>query len=302
MTETNDTIFLKDINFIIDEEDINRRLDKFLIDQLDIPIPLINKSIRNKIIRVNNKKTSNDYRLKLGDEVFIKYFNQKNTREDDFFHEDKRFLENIQLIKDSILFENDDFFVINKPKDFSCQGGVGISPIYSIDYIAKHIYPEARLVHRLDKETSGVLILAKNRRTAQEFCDLFKNSAIEKDYLAMVRGQCDFKYLEIKNYIYYGRYRQYVSEFDKGNFSHTKIYFVRNIKNNSIILLKPVTGRKHQLRLHCEYIGHPIIGDNLYFGENYSHKDNIGLFLHAARIRFKLNNKDFDFRCNAPFS
>ena len=147
------------------------------------------------------------------------------------------------------------------------------------------------IVHRLDKETSGVLIIAKNRKYAQLFTSLFRIRKIHKTYLAIVYGKVEkFKKVMKDDLIYYEKNKKIVQK----AISNLKI--IKSNDGYSYLELKPITGRKHQLRKQLLNIGCPIIGDDKYFLNDRKKIKNKSLMLHAYKIKFMINNIQYNFK------
>ena len=149
------------------------------------------------------------------------------------------------------------------------------------------------IVHRIDKDTSGVMIIAKNRSTAQQLTSLFRLRKIHKIYLALSFGSVEKKKDTIDNNLI--RYDGNKKIFER---AITSYHNIDSNKNYTLFKLKPTTGRKHQIRKHLVDIGCPIVGDTKYFIQKPVGK--IQLMLHAYEIKFILNNKKFTFKANIP--
>ena len=271
---------------IIKIEDINTlRLDKYLkIKFSALTQSFIEKNIRKKNILVNNSRTSAKYIIKENDLVKILNFHS------DLYKNKITFKKNIliprkvsELFKKSIIYQDQNFMILNKWSTIATQGGSKIN--ISIDDIIKSISPDYRLVHRLDKDTSGLLIIAKNLNSAKIFGKLFKSSLIEKTYIALCEGTPKQKesnvLLDIKN--------------KEDKIEHTKTHYkILDVQNNiSLIQYKPLTGKTHQLRIVSKNLGCSIIGDNKYNG--YSKFKNEELKLNAYNLKFIFNDKKFEF-------
>ena len=196
-----------------------------------------------------------------------------------------------------VLFECDAYLVINKPSGVVCE----------TEAIEKHIKRTAFLVHRLDKETSGVLIIAKNSKTQQEFEELFKTREVEKTYLALVQGQVKQKAFSVENYL--GKKVSYqgqaiwgqVSE-ETGLYALTEFQCMRSSKKASLVKCFPHTGRTHQIRVHLSELGHPIIGDGHYSRNTAMLVQGSRTLLHALSVSFEdPNSKERKtFRADLP--
>ena len=267
------------------EEKLSLRLDKYLkIKFSALTQSFIEKNIRKKNILVNNFKTSAKYLIQFNDEIKILNFHKDNYKNKITFKKIKQIPSKIiENFKRCIVFENEDFIIFNKWSSISTQGGSKIN--ISIDDIIKFISLEYRLVHRLDKDTSGLLIIAKNIKTAKIFGNLFKLGVIEKTYIALCEGKPRLKEsnidLDIKNKL--------------NKIEKTKTFYKVLDTNSSIslILYKPLTGKTHQLRIVSKKLGCPIIGDRKY--NSYSKFQNQALKLNAFQLKFLFKNQKFEF-------
>jgi RluA family pseudouridine synthase len=190
-----------------------------------------------------------------------------------------------QEIRDAIVFENEKILVINKPYGISSQSGnkAGVS----LDLVMKNICPSARIVHRLDKETSGVMVFAKTREVAQIMFNAFKDREIKKVYIACVKGCPNKDSGIIKTNITKSskdRHSYEISEAE-GKIAITQYEVIKGDVNKNMALLRlfPQTGRTHQLRVHCsQFLNTPIIGDNRY--SNNSKKTKLNLFAESITL------------------
>ena len=279
--------------YIVSKDYHASRFDRWFKHNIrNIPQSLIEKLLRKKNIKINNKKVKTSYRVQFNDVVEIYGLeklkdNQKKSNikykptEKEKTYYDEFTLEN-----------NENFIVINKPVGIPVQGGTkSFKNIIDILKDTKYFNSSKPfIVHRLDKETSGVMIIAKNREYAQLFTSLFRIRKIHKTYLAITHGQFEKKIKLLKNdLITYEKNKKIVQK---------AITYVRVLKSNnlySLLELKPITGRKHQLRKQLHFIGYPVVGDDKYFLKIEKNK-NKNLMLHAYRIKFMLNNKKFNYQ------
>ena len=193
--------------------------------------------------------------------------------------------------------DNNDFIVINKKAGISTQGGTksknNLIDIFSNSTLFKYEKPYS--VHRLDKETSGVMIIAKNYNSAKLLTSLFRLRKIHKTYLAICHGIFKNKKGEIRgNLVKYDREKK-ITELAITNYNVIS-------SNNlfSFVELKPITGRKHQLRKQLSLIGNSIVGDSKYNVIKNKNKNEKKLMLHASKIKFMINNKKFNFNAELP--
>ena len=281
-------------SFIVDDDFNDSRLDKwFKLKIINLPHSLIEKIIRRNKIKVNKKKTKSSQRLQTGDliEIYdISKFKPIDKKEKIKYLPKKK---EIGSYNDYIIEDNENFIVINKPTGIPVQSGTksfkNIIDIIKNTKYFKHSKPF--IVHRLDKETSGVLIIAKNRKYAQLFTSLFRIRKIHKTYLAIVYGKVNKSIKVLKDELTY--YEKNKKIFQKA-VSNLKI--IRSNESYSYLELNPITGRKHQLRKQLLNIRHPIIGDDKYFLNDRKRIKIKNLMLHAYKIKFMINNVQYNFK------
>ena len=281
--------------FIVDKDYHNSRLDKwFKQNVFDIPQSLIEKIIRKNKVKVNKKKTKTSYRVQFHDIIEIYGINKikSNNRSKKIKYKPSE--KEKEKYGNFILENNNNFIIINKPSGIPVQAGTkSFKNIIDILKNTKY-FKDAKpfVVHRLDKETSGVLIIAKNREYAQLFTSLFRIRKIHKTYLAITYGEVseNVNLLE-DDLISYDNNKKIVQK----AISHLKI--LKSNKEYSLLELNPITGRKHQLRKQLYNIGNPIIGDDKYFVKKHINKiRSKNLMLHAHKIKFMINNVKYNFK------
>ena len=281
-------------SFIVDEDFNDSRLDRWFKRRvISLPHSLIEKIIRQNKIKVNRKKTKSSYRLQKGDLVEIydisKFKSVDIKKKIKYLPKRKE----IDVYDEYILEDNENFLVLNKPSGIPVQSGTK-SLKNIIDILKKTKYFENTkpyIVHRLDKETSGVLIIAKNRKFAQLFTTLFRIRKIHKTYLAIVYGKVNKSLKLMKdNLIFYENNKKIIQK------AVTNFKTIRSNENYSLLELNPITGRKHQLRKQLLNIGKPIVGDNKYFFNNRKRIKIKSLLLHAHKIKFMINNVQYNFK------
>ena len=272
------------------------RLDRWIKNNIGkYPQSLLEKSIRKGKIKLNKKKTNSSYKLKIGDEISFYNFNYefKNIKTIKYKPSKKNLDEN----EKTLIEDNDEFIVINKKAGVSVQGGTksknNLIDIFSNSNLFKDTKPYS--VHRLDKETSGVMIIAKNYNSAKLLTSLFRLRKVHKTYLAICHGVFKNKKGEIR-----GNLVKYEKEKKISELAIT-YYNVINTNNFfSFLELKPITGRKHQLRKQLSLMGNPIVGDSKYNIIKSKNKDQKKLMLHSYKIKFLINNKKFNFKAKLP--
>ena len=281
----------------VDTTSEGMRIDRFLRKHFEtIPQSLIERNLRNGKIKLNKKKVKSSIKLKINDLIELHNFEIKKEikiKKLKFKPSDTIIKEN----EDFIIENNDDFIVINKQAGISVQGGTkskkNLIDIFSSSEIFKDDKPYS--VHRLDKETSGVFLIAKNRPTAQQLTTLFRLRKVYKTYIAICHGEISIKDRGsiINNLIRYDEIKKIVEKAE----THYEILDKNN--NSTFIQLKPITGRKHQLRKQLYDLGHSIIGDKKYNSYKIQ-KNNKNLMLHSYEIKFKMNEKKYTFRATPP--
>ena len=280
--------------FNVDDDYNDSRLDKwFKNNVMSLPHSLIEKIIRQNKIKVNRKKTKSSYRLQAGDliEIYdISKFKPTDSKKKIKYLPKKK---EIGIYDDYVIENNENFIVINKPNGIPVQSGTK-SFKNIIDILKNTKYFENSkpfIVHRLDKETSGILIVAKNRKYAQLFTSLFRIRKIHKTYLAIVYGKVEKSIKVMKDdLIYYENNKKIVQK----AISNLKI--IKSNEGYSYVELNPITGRKHQLRKQLLKIGSPIIGDDKYFLNDRKRIKIKNLMLHAYKIKFMINNIQYNFK------
>ena len=284
-------------SFVVDSTFVDMRLDRFLRNKLgNLPQSLIEKNLRNGKIKLNKKKVKSSFKLKLNDRiaVFNLNFQHEITRDKvKFTPSNTTIKENEDLIIDN----NEDFIVLNKSSGISVQGGTkskkNLIDIFSKSKIFEGAKPFS--VHRLDKETSGVFIMAKNRKSAQLLTSLFRLRKVHKTYLAICHGEIEKNFGEWNdNLIRYDNKKKIIEK------AKTIYKVLDKNSNSSLVEMKPITGRKHQLRKQLFNIGHPIYGDDKYKLIDSIKKTNKNLMLHSYQIKFMIKNKKFTYKALLP--
>ena len=271
-------------------EDQNFRLDKYLKNKYtSLTQSFIEKNIRKKNILINNSKTTSKYIVKKHDELKILNFHQDLYKNKIIFKKIIKISQETKKIFDqSILYQDKNFIIINKWSSISTQGGSKIK--LSLDDIIKQISSNYKLVHRLDKETSGLLIISKNLFSARLFGNLFKSKRIDKSYLAICEGKPKQNESIVKLNI----------KTKNNKIDNTETYYkvLDTHKSISLLLFKPKTGKTHQLRIVSKNLGCPIVGDLKY---NYQTKYKYEkLKLNAYKLKFSLNMKEYEFKSILP--
>ena len=283
--------------FEVEKDFHNTRFDRWFKNKvLDIPQGLIEKIIRRNQAKVNGKKTKSSYRVQENDTIEIFNIDKIKKTEKNLITQYVPSPTERDKYDDFIIENNENFIVINKPAGIAVQSGTK-SFKNVVDTLRETKYFEDSkpyIVHRLDKETSGILIVAKTREYAQLFTSLFRIRKIHKTYLAVVYGEVskEIKVLE-DDLVVYEKERKIVQK----ALSYIKI--LKNSSEYSLLELRPITGRKHQLRKQLYNIGNSIIGDDKYYvkrGKGFIKSKN--LMLHAYEIKFMINNVKYNFKAD----
>ncbi len=277
----------------------NMRLDKWFFAHFPgLSNGEINKFLRKGYIRIDGKRAKNNDRLQAGQEIRVP------PLDDDIASGEKQKTyklsdNDISYIKDMVIYEDNDLIVLNKPAGLAVQGGtksnhknVDLLLNAYMQYTTGDSDEKAYLVHRLDKETSGLQILAKNRQSSQAMALQFKQKTIQKEYLALTRGVPHPLEGEIKAPLIKRHDKVYVDR-SEGKKALTEYEVIdHHSKTIALVLAKPHTGRTHQIRVHLSHLATPIMGDHKY-NENYLNDDDVffdenvsNLFLHAHQITF----------------
>ncbi|MBQ0012999.1 MAG: RluA family pseudouridine synthase [Proteobacteria bacterium] len=293
---------MADSTTVLQTEDGVRLLRWFLRHYPSMPNSELYKLCRGGQIRVNSSRVQANKILRSGDVIRIPptiagYSQERKIRNESG---DKYSLSDLEVLRQCVIYDDADVVVFNKPAGLAVQGGSGIKK--SVDKMAAALFPYAKisLVHRLDRDTSGVLVVAKNQRAAQNLSEQFQNKTAHKEYLALLNGDVSPQSGVIDNYMVKGQVFDEPSRINNGTGQRPQRaiteYRVLSTVGGCVswVLFSPKTGRTHQLRLHSAYSLHaPIVGDDLY---GYDKVLSCGLdtvlatnklFLFAYRITFR---------------
>ena len=279
------------IEYIIDEFEENVRLDRLLRRLYNLPQNLIERSMRTRNITVNDEKVTSNYRLKNRDVVKVApaIINEPTSIEKPKQVSAKL----VDEIKSRIIFRNDQFIVINKPQGIAVQGGSKIKT--SLDDVLPRLDPKAKLIHRLDKETTGILLIAITSYAAAYLAKLFRENKIKKTYLAVLVGVPKAKSGRVvtKNEKQIGEdnYEKVSAKGLIGKTSITDYKVISSTGRYSLVEFKPLTGRTHQIRVHALELGAPILGDDKY-GKRNELSNKLHLHAHKIKFEFELPNKE----------
>lgn len=288
---------------IITEDYQDCRIDRFLKEKFFLTQGEICKYLRNGMVKLNKKKASSCTKLNINDIVCVFFKLMEARIEKKIKLSEKPTNLMAKKIESSIIFEDEDLIVIDKPYGISVQGGDGIRfPLidilnFLIQERDKDKAKEIRIVHRLDKDTTGIMIFAKNRKIASDLSKKFREHKIRKEYIAILDGIPEKKSGRIETKIK-KLYKEEVGSRSVKSvdgeiaISEYKILEIEKEKNRAKVLFIPKTGRMHQIRMHAKELNCPIVGDEKY---NENCKKNEKLQLKSVKIEFNLNEKDYLF-------
>ncbi|HDR1345580.1 TPA: 23S rRNA pseudouridine(955/2504/2580) synthase RluC [Pasteurella multocida] len=289
----------------ISEDEAGQRIDNYLLAKLKgVPKSLIYRILRKGEVRVNKGRIKPEYKLQANDIVRVPPVRVSEKEHAPISTK----LNKVSQLEKQILFEDECLLVLNKPSGIAVHGGSGLS--FGVIEALRILRPDARfleLVHRLDRDTSGILLVAKKRSALRSLHEQLREKTVQKDYLALVRGQWQshckvVKAPLLKNELSSGERIVRVSE--QGKPSETRFSIEERYEYATLVKASPVTGRTHQIRVHTQYAGHPIALDDKYgdkhFDEQMTQLGLTRLFLHAFSIRFKHPKTGETLRINAP--
>lgn len=289
----------------VDESSEDQRIDNYLQKILKgVPKSHIYRILRSGEVRVNSGRVQASYRLQSGDKVRLPPLRTgvKPARAGT--------LGSGALFSGAVLFEDEDLLVVDKPSGVAVHGGSGISSgVIEQLRVARPGQRFLELVHRLDRDTSGVLLLAKKRTALTGLHAQLRDGAVRKHYLALVFGEWKDAKRNVKAALHKyvsssGERRVVVNE--EGQQAHTVFRLVRNLSGYSLLDAELKTGRTHQIRVHLAHIGYPIAGDDKY-GDFDANKRLVKLglkrmFLHAASLEFSHPRSEQIVRIEAPLA
>ncbi|MEK7167409.1 MAG: RluA family pseudouridine synthase [Patescibacteria group bacterium] len=298
----------------VNADNQNQRLDKFLTEQLSLTRSQIKKMILNGSVLIDQKPATVHHFLKDGEMVGI-----QEKKEVKKILTQKPFVTEL-FSKIKIVAEEKDFLVIEKPADLLVHGTEKNETNTLADWLVSR-YPEIGkigedpqrpgLVHRLDKEVSGLMLIPKNQDSFDYFKALFKERRIHKKYLALVYGQLTKEEDEInfpigrsktKPGLFAAHPKNHGESLEKDRSAITKIATIKKFKHFTLLEVEIMTGRTHQIRVHLLAYGHPIVGDRLYWPVKFRVKSSPGrIFLHAHQLSFTApDGKEFSFQSPLP--
>ena len=281
---------------VVVEEETNERLDKYLVSETRSRSTVM-KMLDGDFIFVNGKKEKPSYKVKLGDEIEIK----------------DGFKENVDIVPTKmdidIVYEDGDILVVNKPSGLVVHPGSGnydntlVNGLMDYTNNLSDVNGDERpgIVHRIDKDTSGLLLIAKNNKTHQILTEYFKEKKVKREYIALICGVFPHDTALIDAPI--GRDPKdrkkmaVIADNSKNAITHLKV--LKKYKDYTLVSLILETGRTHQIRVHMNYIGYPVYNDPVY---NTKKATEFGQFLHSAKMDFihPITGKEMHFECPIP--
>lgn len=286
------------------DADIDQRLDNYLIKKLKgIPRSHIYRIIRSGEVRINKKRVKAHTKLSLGDEIRLPPMTLTMVKPVTLHQNVKEGLES------RIIFENASLLVLNKPSGMAVHGGSGVSlGVIEALRLARDKHDYFELVHRLDRETSGCLLIAKKRSFLRAIHELLSSNQVEKTYWALLSGSWkrNSPYLadsSLKKYQLYSGERKVVID-SLGKAATTEFHLIKNFKEACLVTAKPKTGRTHQIRVHAASLGHPLLGDEKYGSDSSLLLTKTlkckRLCLHALEIAFDLMDVHHHYQAELP--
>jgi 23S rRNA pseudouridine955/2504/2580 synthase len=287
----------------IDDDFAGQRIDNFLLARLkNVPKSMIYRIIRKGEVRVNKGRIKPEYKLQDGDTVRVPPVKLPESNE--------QVLPNTKLnrvaeLEQCIIYEDDLILVLNKPSGTAVHGGSGLK--FGAIEALRALRPDARfleLVHRIDRDTSGILLIAKKRSALRRLQEQFRNKTVQKYYFALVMGEWKSTCKKVDAPLLKNEVNSIVRVKPNGKESETRFKVLERFQQATLVQASPITGRTHQIRVHAQYTGHPIAWDDRYGDRRFdAYTSKVGLdrlFLHAANIRFTHPGTDQLMSIDAP--
>ncbi|ASG00257.1 23S rRNA pseudouridine(955/2504/2580) synthase RluC [Vibrio anguillarum] len=288
----------------IDEDMAGQRIDNFLRNQLkNVPKSMVYRILRKGEVRVNKKRIKAEYKLSAGDVVRIPPVTLEQSDQESNTPNTK--LSKVAELEHCIIFEDEHLLILNKPSGTAVHGGSGLK--FGAIEALRALRPEARfleLVHRIDRDTSGILLVAKKRSALRHLQAQFREKTIQKYYFALVMGQWKSGCKVVNAPLLKNEVNSIVRVNPNGKASETRFKILEQFAQATLVQASPITGRTHQIRVHTQYTGHPIAWDDRYGDRRFdAYTAQFGidrLFLHAANIRFIHPSTEALMDINAP--
>ena len=286
-------------NWNIEEDYVGMRLDQAINKRFpDISRNLAQEMIKNAEIKIGNSIPKASQKLKAGNIIEITF------RDDELNTEIQATEMNFP-----ILYEDDDIIVINKPFGLVVHPGAGNEKVTVVSALLSHtnLSPigapdRPGVVHRLDKETSGIMVLAKTKEAHKNLAEQFASHELEKEYIALIQGHIVNKKGRIQVAIERDpvhRQRMKATSVDNGRMAISIFEVMEYLKNSTLVKVRILTGRTHQIRVHMAFTGHPLLGDTTYGGKKFGNSEH---FLHSAKLSFThpITGKSMTFQADIP--
>jgi 23S rRNA pseudouridine955/2504/2580 synthase len=290
----------------VDAERAGQRLDNFLSTRLKgVPKSAVYRVLRTGQVRVNGKRAKPETRLEGGDQVRIPPMRVDEPGAPQAPSDSLR-----ETLAERVIAEDSDFIVLDKPRGLAAHGGSGVSlgAIEALRAIRPH--QEIELVHRLDRDTSGILLLAKKHSALRKVQQMIRESKVEKRYFALLKGSPARDRFEVdaalkKNQLRGGERMVEVDE-DDGKPSLSRFKVIQRYADCTLVEVQIITGRTHQIRVHALHAGHPLAGDPKYGDEAFNAvmkaRGLKRLFLHAHSLRFPWGEHGAERHYTAPLA
>ncbi|WP_010437245.1 23S rRNA pseudouridine(955/2504/2580) synthase RluC [Vibrio cyclitrophicus] len=287
----------------IDEDMAGQRIDNFLRNQLkNIPKSMIYRIVRKGEVRVNKKRIKAEYKLKAGDLVRIPPVTIEEKTEENI---PSTKLNKVSELEQCIIYEDDHLLILNKPSGTAVHGGSGLK--FGAIEALRALRPDARfleLVHRIDRDTSGILLVAKKRSALRHLQAQFREKTVQKYYFALVMGEWKNSCKVVNAPLLKNEVNSIVRVNPNGKASETRFKVLEKFQDATLVQASPITGRTHQIRVHAQYTGHPIAWDDRYGDRRFdAYTGKVGLnrlFLHAANIKFTHPGNEEKMDISAP--
>ncbi len=293
-------------NLVISQAFEGQRLDNFLMNHLKkVPRTRVYRMLRKGEVRINGRRVKPHDRLKEGDKLRIPPLYTCLEAPPILFSSSDNLVESLEK---SILYEDKDLLILNKPTGIAVHGGSGLR--FGVIEALRHLRGPSvslELVHRLDRDTSGCLMVAKRRSSLKVLHEALREGRVQKSYLALVQGVwTGHTHIDEPLQRYHlssGERRVKVAK--EGKPSFTEVQLLKNYGDISLILAKPKTGRTHQIRVHLAFIGNPVIGDIKYgdkaLNAALQARGFSRMFLHARGLVFRLPGATKAIEVQAPW-
>lgn len=282
-----------------------QRIDNFLLTQLKgAPRTLVYRILRTGEVRVNKGRIKPDYRLQAGDVVRVPPLRLADEKE----AAEKPARGAVRDLGSRIVYEEDGLLVIDKPAGLAVHGGSGVA--WGVVEAMRVLRPESpflELVHRLDRDTSGLLMLAEKRSLLRELHGLLREGRMEKVYVALLTGRlkgAEHRVTAPLKKITLPNGERIVRVSSEGKEALTTFKVLEIIGDTTLVEARPKTGRTHQIRVHAQYLGHPLAGDEKYGHDAVNHALRVHgvnrLFLHARDLAIRTSGMTKDLRLHCP--